>query len=281
MSPALLPDGFQSRFADTAGTSLHYVVGGSGAPLLLLHGWPLTWYSWRKVMPQLATRYRVIAPDLPGLGDSGPSPHGYAKAAVARVLNAFLGELCGPAPIHLIGHDMGVPIAYALARQFPTRVEKLAVLDVPIQGFGLKEFAQRLHLWHFDFFHAPGLAESLIAGRERAWIEHFYPNSFDREEYARTYTVPGALLTSLAYYRTFAEDEAWNVEMAKTKLDMPVLALGGEYAGGAAPFACFAQLAKHVQGGIIPGCGHYLAEEKPEGLARELLRFFDDAKGQR
>lgn len=181
---------------------------------------------------------------------------------------------------------MGAPVAYAYARLYPAAATRLAVLDVPLAGYGLDEFARRLHLWHFDFFREPGLAERFITGHERAFIEAFYPdyapdalNVAARDEYARTYTRPGALAESLAYYRAFPQDVAWTQETAKPKLEIPALAVGGEFAGASAPFESLCQLAHPVTGRVLRDCGHYLAEEKPEALLAELLPFLETKEG--
>jgi pimeloyl-ACP methyl ester carboxylesterase len=279
LQKAGLDDRFQSKFTVANGVHFHYVIGGSGEPLVLLHGYPLTWYSWRKIMPALAEHYTVIVPDLPGLGDSKEPSAGFEKSAIAEDIRALVHEL-GFQNITLIGHDMGAPVAYAYARQHPSEVDRLVILDVPLTGYGLREFGQRLHLWHFDFFEAPGLPETLLEGRERQLIESFYPSynptaitSADVDEYVRSYTAPGSLKTSLEYYRAFAKDEQWMRETSAPKLEMPVLAIGGEFAGAAAPFASLVQLAHNVTGKVLPNCGHYLAEEQPTALLQELFQF--------
>jgi pimeloyl-ACP methyl ester carboxylesterase len=272
---------FCSERVDVNGVQLHVVRGGNGPALLLLHGWPLTWYSWRKVMPTLAQHFTVIVPDMPGLGDSAPSPSGYEKANIATQMHALVTEL-GYKDVLLVGHDMGVPVAYAYAVQFPQETKAVAFLDVPLTGFGLEDFARKLGLWHFGFFRTPNLPETLSAGRERAMVESFYPHyapeaitAADMEEYARTYANPQTMASGLAYYRAFKADEAWVEEASKRKLDTPILAIGGEFAGAGFPFHCFAQLGTNVQGTILAGCGHYLAEEKPHELLETLLPFLN------
>jgi pimeloyl-ACP methyl ester carboxylesterase len=282
-APAAPPDPrFHRTTVEAGGVRFNAVYGPPGRPLLLLHGWPLTWWSWRKVLAPLADAgFHVIAPDLPGLGDSGPSPVGYEKRAIVEPLRALMQAIGHPRFL-LAGHDMGAPIAYAWARLYPDEVERLAILDVPLNGFGLDAFAKRLGLWHFDFFAAPELPEALIDGRERALIEHFYPayapdaiTPADVDEYARTYTRPEVTAAGLAYYRAMKADEAWMTgAAARQKLAMPVLALSGEYAGNYSPFESMAQLATNVRGTLIPGCGHYLAEEKPAETAAALIDFF-------
>jgi pimeloyl-ACP methyl ester carboxylesterase len=272
---------FKARAVSAAGVVFNVIEGGQGAPVVLLHGWPLSWYSWRKVMAPLADAgFRVIAPDLPGLGDSSNSPRGYEKREIAEQLRA-LTQALGCERISLVGHDMGAPIAYAWARTYGSEVERLAILDVPLNGFGLAEFAQRLGLWHFKFFAMPELPEILIEGRELALIKSFYPTYLpeamtesDITEYARTYCRNKATHASLAYYRSMGADEQWMRSVAvQEKLRMPVLTLSGEFAGSYAPFESAAQLASDVRGEIIGSCGHYLAEEKPEQTVAALKRF--------
>jgi pimeloyl-ACP methyl ester carboxylesterase len=284
MSMARLDDSrFQRRAVQSGGVLFNVITGGQGQPLILLHGWPLTSWSWRKILGPLADAgFFVIAPDLPGLADSGAAPAGYEKKAIVEPLRALMRAL-GQSSIHLAGHDMGAPIAYAWARLYPHEVGKLAILDVPLNGFGLDRFARRLKLWHFDFFAAPHLPEALISGRERVLIEHFYPaygpeaiTPADIDEYARTYSKPEVTAAGLAYYRAMAADEAWMTQEASNqKLSQPVLALSGEYAGNFAPYESMAQLARNVRAKIIPGCGHYLAEEKPAETAAELIAFLN------
>jgi pimeloyl-ACP methyl ester carboxylesterase len=277
---------FRSQRIDVGGVELHVVRGGQGPALLLLHGWPLTWYSWRKVMPSLAQHFTVIAPDLPGLGDSAPSESGYEKAKVATQMNKLIERL-GFGEALLVGHDMGVPIAYAYAVQFQERTRAVALLDVPLTGFGLEDFARKLGLWHFGFFRSARLPETLTAGRERVLVESFYPHyapdaitSSDMDEYARTYANPQTMSAGLAYYRAFQADEEWVKQASSQKLDIPILAIGGEFAGAGFPFHCFAQLGTKVQGSILAGCGHYLAEEKPSELLAALLPFLQQNSTQ-
>ena len=286
MTRPALPDPRFARFNQTAaGIDFAYLADGQGPPVLLLHGWPLTSWSWRKILAPLADAgFTVIAPDLPGLGESGPAPEGYEKRTLVEPLRALLRAL-GHNRINLVGHDMGAPIAYAWARLYPHEVERLAILDVPLNGFGLDAFAKRLHLWHFDFFAVPHLPEALIAGRERALIEHFYPayapgaiTAADIDEYARTYSNPDVTAAGLAYYRAMGADEAWRRGEAHTqKLAMPVLVLSGEYAGNYSPYESMAQLATDVRAAIIAGCGHYLAAEKPAETAAHLIKFLEEA----
>jgi pimeloyl-ACP methyl ester carboxylesterase len=179
-----------------------------------------------------------------------------------------------------MAHDMGVPVAYAYAAGHRDAVERLVVLDVPLNGFGLDEFLVQHKLWHTWLFQVPGLPETLTAGHEREFLSHFYPlynpqaiTEGDIDEYVRCYAQPGAMHAGFEYYRAYPLDERRNREYAQTKLAIPVLALGGELSGGGAPFASFARLATDVRGGVIAGCGHFVPEEQPDALLAQALPF--------
>lgn len=279
--PAQLEHLFTHQTADVNGVRLHYVIGGQGFPVVLLHGWPQTWYAWRKIMPALGSRYTVIAPDLRGLGDSAKMETGYDAPTLAEDIFSLVRSL-GFQQIFLVGHDLGVSVAYAYAAQHREDVRRLVILDIPIEGFGREELAQKRNIWHFGFFQVPGLAESLVEGRERLLLQWFFSHvrnpaaltQEDIDEYVRCYSAPDALRAGFEYYRAFAYNAQQFKEYSKHKLRVPVLALGGENSGGAFPFSSLAQLAEHVCGGIIPQCGHYIPEEQPEELVRRLSAFF-------
>ena len=275
--------------ASIRGVTLHYVTAGSGDPVVLLHGWPQTWREWRRVIPPLAARYTVIAPDLRGFGDSDKTGEGYDKRTVAGDVRGLVEHL-DLGPIHLVGHDLGMMVAYAYASAHPTDVRSLVVAEAGLPGLGLEAFfdtAEHPELWHFGFFRAPNnVAESLIAGRERSFVSHFIrqqlydPTSIpeaDLDEYARRLASPGSLRASLAHYRAFATDAEHNREHARTRLPMPVLAIGGAFSVGGAVEAAMKPLARQVEGLTIERCGHYVAEERPDVVVAELLRFFDAA----
>lgn len=283
--PVQLESFFTHQTADVNGIRLHYVIGGQGLPVVLLHGWPQTWYSWRKIMPELAERYTVIVPDLPGLGDSAKSEAGYDASTVADDIFHLISSL-GFQQIFLVGHDLGASIAYAYAARHRENVRRLVILDVPIKGFGLEEFAQKRNLWHFGFFQVPGFAESLAEGRERLLLQRFLSSiknptvltQEDIDEYVRCYSDPESLHAGFEYYRAYSQNEQQFKEYSKQKLSIPVLALGGENSGAGFPFYSLAQLAENVSGGIILQCGHYIQEEQPEELLRRLIAFFSEGE---
>jgi pimeloyl-ACP methyl ester carboxylesterase len=268
---------------------LHYVIGGMGDPVVLLAGWPQTWYAWRKVMPVLAERYTVIALDLRGLGDSDKPESGYDTQTVAEDVKGLVEQL-GWERIFLVGHDVGSWVAYAYAALYPNTVRRLVVLDAAIPGVTSAQAFQlspTSKTWQFNFHVVPDLPEELTAGRERQYLSWFFrtksaqPNAIaeaDIDEYIRCYTAPGAMRAGFEYYRAIFDDMTQNQEFAKTKLKMPVLALGGEKATNTGMFQTMQRAAEDVQGGAIADCGHYIPEEQPEYLSQQILTFFDQEK---
>ena len=270
-----------------ARVTLHVAGAGSGVPVVLLHGWPQTWHEWRKVIPLLAGRYRLIIPDLPGLGDSSQPAGGYDKKTIA----ADLQEMCERLELgrfHLVGHDWGGPTAFALACAMPAAVRSLVILDVTIPGIG-PDISQGGRRWHHAFHMTPELPERLVQGREREYLGWFYREfswqraaieEADVDEYVRCYSRPGALRAGFEYYRTIPRDAADNRAILASgfRLPMPVLALGGartEARGrGEEPLESLRAIATDVRGGVLPDCGHFIPEEQPELLAARLLDFF-------
>jgi pimeloyl-ACP methyl ester carboxylesterase len=267
--------------------SLHVVTAGIGAPVVLLHGWPQTWREWRKLMPLLAGRHRLIVPDLPGLGESSRPEAGYDKKTIAGDLR----EMCERLQLgrfHLVGHDWGGPTAFALACAMPEAVRSLAILDVTVPGIG-PDISQGGKRWHHAFHMTPELPELLVQGREREYLSWFYREfswrqgaigEADIDEYVRHYAQPGALRAGFAYYRNIPRDVADNRALLASgfRLQMPVLALGGartEARGRAGePLESLRAIATDVRGGVVPDCGHFIPEEQPELLARQLLDLF-------
>ena len=267
--------------------TLHLVTAGSGEPVVLLHGWPQTGHEWRKVIPLLAGSYRLIVPDLPGLGDSSRPAGGYDKKSIA----ADLSEMCERLQLgrfHLVGHDWGGPSAFALACALPERVRTLTVLDVTIPGIG-PDISQGGRRWHHAFHMTPELPEALVQGREREYLGWFYREfcwqrgalaQADIDEYLRCYSQPGAMRAGFEYYRALPQDKADNQALLDSgfRLPMPVLALGGARAEargrGEEPLESLRAIASNVSGGAIPECGHFIPEEQPALLAERLLHFF-------
>lgn len=283
--PSLLPEGFESRFAQADDVNLHYVIGGEGEPLVLLHGWGSTWYMWRKVMPTLAETYTVIALDLPGLGDSEVPEGGFDKATTATRVRSVVQSL-GFNDINLVGHDVGLMVAYAYAAAHPGEVLKLALVEAPIPDPSIYTFPavteSGFGAWNFGFFSFPEMPETIIKGRELYFLEQFVRaltvnqagfSDTDFAEYARTYAQPGKLKASFEYFRAFPEDVAQNESYARTPLPMPVLALGAEGSLGGFVLQQVESYASDVRGGVIEGSGHWVPEEVPTLFSERLLAF--------
>lgn len=278
-------DEMTHHYADLGDVRLHYVIAGQGFPVVLLHGWPQSWYEWRHVIPGLAAKYRVIAPDLRGLGDSSRPLTGYDKKTVGNDVWRLLQRL-GVTECFLVGHDWGGPTAYAIAAAHPEAVRKLAILDVTIPGDGSPNISQGGRRWHHAFHQTPDLPEALVIGREDIYFGWFYRNyghrpdaipDADIAEYLRIYRQPGALRAGFAYYRAIPQDIADNQALsASGKLPMPVLALGGDSSWGRRMevVESLRRMATDVRGGVIENCGHWMPEEQPAALLQQLLAFF-------
>jgi pimeloyl-ACP methyl ester carboxylesterase len=266
--------------------ALHLVTAGEGEPVVLLHGWPQTSHEWHKLVPLLAPRYRLVMPDLPGLGQS-PRPRSYDKKTVAQDLRKMCDEL-QLERFHLVGHDWGGPTAFALACAIPEWVKTLSILDVTIPGIG-PDISQGGRRWHHAFHMTPELPEQLVQGREREYLGWFYREfswqkdaiaPHDMDEYVRHYSKPGALQSGFEYYRALPQDKADNRATLDSgfRLPMPVLALGGartEARGRAEePLESLREIASNVRGGAIPECGHFIPEEQPAVLGEWLIQFF-------
>ena len=276
---------FIHHHADLGDVRLHYVTAGQGFPVVLLHGWPQSWYEWRHVMKDLARDYMVIAPDLRGLGDSSRPLDGYDKKTIGNDIWRLLQRL-GIGSFYLVGHDWGGPTAYAIAAAHPDAVKKLVILDVAIPGDGSANISQGGRRWHHAFHQTADLPEALVAGREDIYFGWFYRNyghrpdaipEADIAEYLRVYRQPGALRAGFSYYRAIPQDTADNEAIAaRFRLPMPVLALGGDSGWGRRMevVESLRRLADDVQGGVIADCGHWMPEEQPEELLRRMRSFF-------
>ncbi len=263
-------------------------VAGSGTPVILLPGWPETAEAYSEVFPRLADRHQVFALDPPGLGKSEPATRGYDTANIAKMLSAAVNSVTSES-IHLVGHDVGGWIAYAWAAQFQKQVKSLTLLDTAVPGTGAPQSFPlspelNVKLWQFSFNILPDLPEILTKGRERELFDWLFENKSERLEripranrdrYVEAYARPGAMSRGFAYYRAVAESAKQNKEFSTRKLSMPVLALGGRSATGDRLRASLEPLALQVEGGAIEDCGHYVMEEQPEIVVRELIGFFD------
>jgi pimeloyl-ACP methyl ester carboxylesterase len=266
------------------GIQIHYVIGGHGGdPVVLLHGWPQTWYEWRHVMPSLAKNYTVIVPDLRGLGDSSKPITGYDGKTTAEDIHQLVAQL-GFKDSFLVGHDLGALVAFSYAAAHPSEVRRLVILDVPITGIGQPLNSTRL--WHIPFHMVRDIPETLVEGKEREYLTWFYSNysynpaaitKEDIDEYVSHYSAPGGMRAGFEYYRAFPIDAEQIKEYSKVKLPMPVLALGGENSFGTAPLVSMQSISTNVRGGIVPFSGHWIPEEQPDFVVDQLFKFFGNS----
>jgi pimeloyl-ACP methyl ester carboxylesterase len=290
--PEGFADTFTSRYVDVGELRLHAVVGGEGRPLLLVHGWPQTWYAWRMVMPTLARDFEVIAVDQRGVGLSDKPKDGYDTATLANDLVALM-EALGHRLFAVYGTDTGMPIAYALAADQPDRVERLAVSEAPLPGispspplFLSPELNERF--WHLAFNRLPKINEQLVRGRE----EIFFGAEFDAAagtkklpEQAVSYYVdtlasdPEALRGSFVFYRAIDASIAQNEQRKSRRLTLPVLAIGGAEGGGEGVAGTMKLAADDVQTVVLRGSGHWVAEQAPDELLAALTAFLAPYRG--
>lgn len=281
-------DTFEHAHADLGDVRLHYVTAGQGPAVVLLHGWPQTWYMWRNVLPGLARHHRVIAPDLRGLGDSSRPPGGYDKKTLAHDVWRLVHDVLHEQRLFLVGHDWGGPTAFALAAQHRDAVRRIAIFDVPVPGDGTPTFFN--NRWHHGLHWEVDFPEALTAGREDIYLGFFYrtwgarPDAIPEEaqrEYLRTYRQPGAMRAGFNLYRAMRQDVADNEAfLAQGQLPMPVLCYGGSQGRGRGMSAVesWRRVATDVRGGVAEHCGHWIPEERPEWVVEQLLAFFGEAQ---
>jgi len=284
---------FQHRSFAAHGIDLHGVEGGAGPLLLLLSGWPQSWYAWRKLMLPLAEHFHVVALEPPGLGSPPPASGAYAIGHIASHLDPVLDTLGGASALFLT-HDIGAWIAYAYAARQPERVRRLVLIDAAIPGLAPPESyaltPERAHrTWHFAFNYLPDLSEMLIVGREGEFLTWLFRTksvdwrrAFDAdalEAYTRLYAADGAWSGGLGYYRAIFDSMAENKAAAATPLPMPVLGIGGDFGLGGLMRASLEGLAADLRTAIIADCGHYVPEEQPQQLLDIVLPFLREAAG--
>jgi pimeloyl-ACP methyl ester carboxylesterase len=275
--------GFTEHDAEVNGVRIHYSIGGSGSAVVLLHGYAQTSHMWRPVMGELAKRHTVIVPDLRGAGGSGHPESGYDKKTMAQDIHALVTSL-GQERAIIVGHDIGLMVAYAYAAQYPDATEKVVLMDAFLPGVGnWKDVWLLRDLWHFHFYGKTPLA--LVAGRERIYFEHFWndfaadPNKSvseaDRRVYTKAYAQPGGMRSGFEYFKNFEGDAKDFEQFAQTKVTMPMLVLSGEKAGGTFLIDQAKLVATDVRGTIIKGSGHWLIDEAPEQVIPALVEFID------
>lgn len=276
---------YQSKTADVNGVKIHYLQTGNGPKtLVMIHGFGETSHMWLPAFDEFGRDFTIIAPDMRGIGDSSRPSSGYDKRTVAIDVHELLKSL-GKKQIYLVGHDIGLMVAYSYAAQFPSEVEKLVLLEAPIPGIGeiWPSIYNNPTLWHFHFVFSP-IALDLVKGRERIFLEHFWqslsanPASMPESErriYAKSYAQPDVMKNAFALFKAFdAEDARDNREFAKTKLPMPLLVIAGDKAMGTALQDQAKLISDNVTAIIFANTGHWLMSERPGETNAAMRKFF-------
>jgi pimeloyl-ACP methyl ester carboxylesterase len=260
---------------------LHYLTSGHGSVVILLHGYAETSRMWKPLIPRLAEKFTVIAPDLPGIGDSAIPANGLDMKSAAITIHALARSL-GVEKARVVGHDIGLMVAYAYAAQFPGEVEKLVLMDAFLPGVaGWETIYDNPGIWHFRF-NGP-TPEALVKGRERTYFEHYW-NDFaadkahsvpeaERAAYTAAYARPGRMRAGWAYFVSFPQAAKDFEELARTKLTMPILSIGGDRANGAALGQQTKLVGTEVTTVILKDAGHWLMEERPQETMDALTSF--------
>ena len=271
----------ESRIARIEGKKLHYLTAGQGPAVILLHGYTQTSRMWRPLIEKLKARFTTIAPDLPGIGDSDIPKNGSdMKTASIRVHE--LAKSLGITKARVVGHDIGLMVAYAYAAQFPAEVEKLVVMDAFIPGVAGWELAyNNPNLWHFRFNGAT--PEALVKGREKTYFAYFWNDlaadkkrslsTADRNAYVAAYSHPGRMRAGWAYFASWPDTAKDFAQMAETKLTMPVLSIAGEKASAAILGPQMNLVATNVTVVDLKDTGHWLMEERPDETMKALVAF--------
>jgi len=279
--PHAAGQGFVSKTAEIDGVKLHYTTGGHGPTVILLHGYAETSRMWTPILPVLGEKFTVIAPDLPGIGDSGIPANGLdMKAAAIRIHG--LARSLGVEKARVVGHDIGLMVAYAYAAQFPAEVEKLVVMDAFLPGVeGGDAVYNNPGLWHFRFHGETPAA--LVRGRERMYFDYYW-NEFaadktrslseaDRKAYTEAYSRPGRMKAGWAYFASFPQTAKDFAQLSQTRLTMPVLSIGGEKSLGEVLGQQMKVVASDVTVVVLKDTGHWILEENPKGTTDALVKF--------
>jgi len=280
-SPSAEPVAIVSRTLEVDGIKLHYLTAGYGPAVILLHGYTQTSRMWRPIIPLLAQKFTVIAPDLPGIGDSEIPKDGLDMKTAAIRIHALATSL-GVEKARVVGHDIGLMVAYAYAAQFPTETEKLAVMDTFVPGIaGWENYYNNPERWHFRF-HGP-TPEALVRGRERTYFEYFW-NDFaadkthsipeaDRAAYTAAYARPGRVRAGWAYFAAWPQTTKDFAPLSQTRLNMPVLSFAGEKASAGVLGQQMKLVAADVTVVVLKGTGHWVLEENPRETTDALMKF--------
>jgi len=270
-----------SRTTEIDGVHLHYLTAGHGPTVIVLHGFAQTSRMWKPIIPLLAERFTVIAPDLPGIGDSGIPANGLDMKTSAIRIHALAHSL-GVEKARVVGHDIGLMVAYAYAAQFPAEVEKLVVMDAFLPGVaGWEPIYNDPNIWHFRF-HGP-TPEALVKGRERIYFEYFWNDlaadkarsipEADRKAYTEAYSKPGRMRAAWAYFASWPELAKDFAQLSQTKLTMPVLSIGGEKSLGDQLAQQMKLVATDVTVVVLKDAGHWVLEERPKETTDALVNF--------
>jgi pimeloyl-ACP methyl ester carboxylesterase len=286
-----LPGDFRSRFATVNGVRMHYVVGGKGAPLVLVGGWPQTWWEFHKILPALAKRYRVIVVEMRGQGGTAKPASGYDKKTMAADIRALVRHL-GYDKVNIVGHDIGAMVVFSFAANHPEATAKVALLDVThpdenlyrltlIPQLGQEPLPRGGYLWWFAFNQVPGLPEQLLAGRSRLLTDWMFDNilfdkasidELSRRIYAAAYSRPDAIRAGNGWYQAFPRDI--EDQKAYGKITVPMLGLGGAYSGYEIMKYVLPEKGTNVRVEKVDDSGHFLPEEQPATVVRLLTDFF-------
>ncbi|MCI3879401.1 alpha/beta fold hydrolase [Acinetobacter higginsii] len=282
---------FNHHYMNIEGKKLHYVSVGNGPAVLLISGWPQTWYVWRHVMAELAQHgYQAIAVDPPGTGYSAPLNGHYDTGHIAAILSSLMSKL-GHHRYAVIGHDIGMWVGYALACDFPDSVTHLAVTEAVIPGLAppppiFVPPEQNIFLWHFMFNQISDLPEALVMGREETYLNYIFDKwSWHRdkvaaETYIEAYKVSGRLTAGFNYYRAIPETIRQNKIRETKTLNMPVFAIGAEHATSDAPYETMKKVSTQLSSAIVKDCGHFIMEEQAEVFCSLILNFLQQEKAR-
>ncbi len=272
---------FASEIATVNGITLHYVRGGKGPPVILIHGFPQDWFEYRAIMPRLAKRFTVIAVDLRGVGGSTATAGGYDAANMAEDVHQLMSTL-KLERVFVVGHDLGGHVTYAFVRRYPQVTRGAMILDTPIPGIeGWNEIQSDPSVWHIHFMQVPGLPEKLVAGRQADYFGYFFKfGKFTPSEaahYVQAYATPAQLHAAFEMYRAFPANAQFNATQ-RGPIDVPLFLAARDRS----PFAKLvpkiaqglrAKGCTHVETGLIPGTVHYVVEDQPEEVTDLIERY--------
>lgn len=278
---ASLGGGFVSGTAQVNGTTLHYVRGGTGSAVILLHGFPEDWYAYHRVMPLLVERFTIVAIDLRGIGGSAATAGGYDAANMAEDVHQLVEHL-HLEHVYVVGHDIGGMVAYAFARRYPETGRGVMLLDAPLPGLGSWDAVKTNRItWHINFQQTPDLPEQLIAGREPIYLRHFLDrdtfSDADVARYARSYAAPEHLRALLEIYRAFPANERFNAAQ-RGAMSLPLVLAPGENSPFEKLMPSLAEALRdhgcaNVKIEVIKNGAHYVADERPEAVADLIERY--------